>query len=174
MAMKKEYWNLIWASLGIILLILIDQLTKWWIRADFSLGESISVLDGFFNITYVRNTGAAFGMGAEFHDSVRRPLFLFIPVLACLWLVWLIWKSKRGKLLDLVSYSLILAGAVGNLIDRFVLGYVVDFLDFHHGAWHFPAFNIADSSITIAACLLIIGFIPLRKSKASSNVADTI
>ena len=157
--------------LGYILLIttiiFFDQLTKYAIVGiyDFKLGESFSVIDGFFSFTYVRNPGAAFGFLANAPDSVRAPLFLLIPVLASIWLIWLIWKTYKVNFVLTLAYALIFAGAVGNLIDRFRLDYVIDFLDFYVGNSHFPAFNIADSSITIAAGLLILDLILQAKIK---------
>jgi signal peptidase II len=104
---------------------------------------------------------------------MRIALFLVIPVLLCIWLFYLFIKSLSGKYYMSVAYCLILAGAIGNLIDRFILGYVVDFLDFHFKGHHFPAFNIADSSITIAAFLLIYDYIQEeiinRKKKKLQN-----
>ncbi|MFN8371097.1 MAG: signal peptidase II [Bacteriovoracaceae bacterium] len=149
-------------------LIILDQVTKYLVRANFEWGESIPIIKGFFNLTYVRNPGAAFGFLAEAHSSIRRPLFLFLPVLACLWLLWLIWTSRSKPLILPLSYTLILTGAIGNLIDRFSFGYVVDFLDFHIKSSHFPAFNVADSCISIAAGLLVLDFLlTLKKNNAS-------
>ncbi len=162
--------NRLWKmSLMIAAIILIDQFTKGAVQSNFTVGESIPIIDGFFNLTYVRNPGAAFGMGATAHDSIRKPLFLFIPVLACLWLVYLIWQTRKDNLLLCFAYSLIFSGAVGNLIDRFSLDYVVDFLDFYIGRSHFPAFNVADSAISIAAVLLIIDFFIGEKNKSKES-----
>lgn len=152
-------------SLLITTIILADQFTKGLIQQTFMLGESRPIIDGLFNFTYVRNPGAAFGIGRDSSDFVRGLFFLFIPVLACFWMIYLIWKERAGNFLLCLAYSLIFAGAVGNLIDRFSLGYVVDFLDFYVGASHFPAFNIADSSISIAAGLLIIDYIIQMKNE---------
>lgn len=162
--------------IAIFSLIILDQMTKAYIQQNFSLGETMSVIDGLFNITYVRNPGAAFGFLANAHSNIRKPLFLFLPVVACFWLVYLIWKERNvpNPLLS-VAYSLILAGAIGNLWDRFTLDYVVDFLDFYMGTSHFPAFNVADSAITVAAGLLIIDFfknIPAKKDESSEKAAD--
>lgn len=165
-------WRL---SITIFAIILIDQFTKGYIQTNFHLGETIPVIDGLFNFTYVRNPGAAFGFLAAAPDYIRRPLFLGIPVVACLWLIYLIWKIRYGSLLLSVAYSLILAGALGNLIDRFTLGYVVDFFDFYFKASHFPAFNIADSSITIAAFLLIVDLFlskKIRKLDENNEVTE--
>ena len=143
-------------SLLIVFVALSDQFTKGIIQSNMAWGESYPVVEGFFNITHVRNTGAAWGIGAGLSGLMRGVFLLGLPLAACLWLVCLIWTSRRTDLLACISYSLILAGAIGNLIDRFFLGYVVDFLDFYVGTWHFPAFNVADSSISIAAFLLIV------------------
>jgi signal peptidase II len=160
-------------SILITVIILSDQFTKGLIQQGFMLGESRPIIDGFFNFTYVRNPGAAFGIGRDSSDFIRGLFFLFIPVLACFWMIFLIWKERAGNFLLCLAYSLIFAGAVGNLIDRFSLGYVVDFLDFYVGTSHFPAFNIADSSISIAAGLLIIDYIiQYKNEKAAKSVAE--
>ena len=161
--------NRIWKmSLLISFLILVDQITKGVIQSSFSLGENISVIDGFFNITYVKNPGAAFGFGSNASDFFRKA-FYFLPVLACFWLVTLIWKTRKNNLILCLAYSLILSGAVGNLIDRISLGYVVDFLDFYLGKNHFPAFNVADSAITVGAFFLIWDMILEYKTKLGQD-----
>ncbi len=155
-------------SLMMLGLIILDQITKSLVKSHFEWGESIPIIKGFFNLTYVRNPGAAFGFLAEAHSSIRRPLFLFLPVVACIWLVWLIWSSRNKPLILPISYTLILSGAVGNLIDRFSHGYVVDFLDFHINDNHFPAFNVADSCISVAAGLLVLDFLlTMKKNNVS-------
>ena len=151
------------------LIILVDQITKGIVQSKFFLGETVPVIEGFFNFTYVKNPGAAFGFLAGASLEIRQFMFLLLPVLACVWLVTLIWKTRHENFLLCLAYSLILAGAIGNLIDRFSMGYVVDFLDFYYGSNHFPAFNFADSSITIAAFLLIIDFINEIKNKRYNN-----
>lgn len=142
----------------VVVIIVIDQLTKNAVIANFRLGETLSVIDGFFNLTYVRNTGAAFGFGAGYADWFRISVFLALPTIACFWLVWAIWNEHKKNMLMCLAYSLVLAGAVGNLIDRYVLKFVVDFFDFYLGNYHFAAFNIADSAITIAAFLIIADY----------------
>ena len=150
-------------------IIIADQMTKGIVQQKFFLGESIPVIPNFFHLTYVRNPGAAFGMLAHSPDYIRTPLFFALPVLACFWLAYLIWSNRNINLIHCLAYSLIFAGAVGNLIDRFSMNYVVDFFDFFWGAHHFPVFNIADSSITIAAIILIFDLIFLNKTK--ENIA---
>ncbi len=154
------------SSILIFVIVIADQITKWLVRTNYRLGESTEIVSGFFNLTYVRNPGAAFGFMAHAEQPIRQVLFLLIPVVACIWLLYLIYTTRAKDKLLHISYSLILAGAIGNLIDRFALGFVVDFFDFYLGLNHFPAFNIADSSISIAAGLLILDFILHLKKKA--------
>ncbi|MCO4794660.1 MAG: signal peptidase II [Bacteriovoracaceae bacterium] len=162
-------------SLMIVGIIILDQVTKGVVQHNIPYGGHITVIPGFFNFSHVHNPGAAFGMGAYGGDGVRLVFFKIIPVLACIWLMVLIWKERARSLLLCTAYSLVLAGAVGNLIDRITLDYVVDFLDFYIGRSHFPSFNVADSAISIAAGLLIIDFIQgFRKvgSEKDSDVAN--
>ena len=149
-------------------IIILDQVTKALVQQKFALGETLPVINGFFHLTYVRNPGAAFGMLGTAPDYIRTPLFFGLPVVACLWLMYLIWKTRNESFLHCLSYTLIFAGAVGNLIDRFSMNYVVDFFDFFWGPHHFPAFDIADSSISIAAGLLIFDVLILQKKKVES------
>ena len=142
------------------IIILVDQFTKGVVQDSFYLGESKTIIEGLFNLTYVKNKGAAFGMGASAPDWLRAILFLYLPVAACFYLLYLVWVSRNQKnWIPCWAYGLIFAGAVGNLIDRFMLDYVVDFLDFYIKDSHFPAFNVADSAISIAAGLLILDLI---------------
>ena len=147
-----------------VLIIVVDQWSKIYVAGNFYIGESIPVIKGFFNFTYVRNSGAAFGFGGAFDDWIRYSIFRALPVVACMWLVYLMVKSYKDELLLSLSYSLILGGAVGNLIDRFRLDYVIDFFDFYYGKSHFATFNVADAAISVAAGLLIIDFF-LQKNK---------
>lgn len=160
-------------SVMIAAIIIGDQITKGLVQQKFFLGESVPVIPDFFHLTYVRNSGAAFGMFAYAPDYIRIPLFFALPVLACFWLLYLIWSTRNTNFIHCLAYSLIFSGAVGNLIDRFTMNYVVDFFDFFWGPHHFAAFNIADSAISIAAVLLIVDLLFLSKNKEKS-VTDTI
>jgi signal peptidase II len=140
-------------------LIIFDQITKGLVQDQIQYGHIIEVIPGFFNLTHIHNSGAAFGFGSGFEIYLRKLLFLFLPVLACLWLIYLIFKTLKNQILLVLSYSFILGGAVGNLIDRFAYGYVVDFLQFYYNNAYFPAFNVADSAITVGAVLLGIDFV---------------
>ncbi len=146
-------------TLTLFIVLLMDQLTKFFINSSFALYESLSVIPGLFNITSIRNPGAAFGFLADADPSFRSVFFLAVSVVAISAIVFVIWKLKADELLSTFGLSLILGGAVGNLIDRIRLGEVIDFLDFHLGLYHWPAFNIADSAISIGAVLLILEII---------------
>ena len=140
--------------LGIALLVLlIDQFTKVLVLGAFQLGDSTPVTS-FFNLVRVHNHGAAFSFLAA-AGGWQRWLFTGIGVVATLFMLWML-RSHAGQTLFCLAISLILGGAVGNVIDRLLHGYVVDFLDFFWGRWHFPAFNVADSAITLGAGLLIL------------------
>ncbi len=136
------------------LIVLLDQLTKWLVVANIPYGGSIS-LSSFFNLTLIYNTGAAFSFLSQ-ADGWQRWMFVAIAFVTCIVLmVWLFRVAAKNKLLSL-ALALILGGAVGNLWDRWDLGYVVDFIDIYYKVWHWPAFNIADSAIMLGAFFIII------------------
>jgi signal peptidase II len=168
-----RFWSL---SLLISFLIIADQLSKGTIQSTLFYGQTIPVIKGFFSIAYVKNTGAAFGFGAQGPDWFRQIFFLGLPVVFCFWIFYLMVKTLKGPFYVSLAYALIIAGAIGNLIDRFSLGYVVDFLMFYwkDEANHFPAFNIADSCITVAAFLIIIDFLVQAKAKKKTDAANSV
>jgi len=136
------------------LVIVLDQVSKWLMASWLSLYESVAVMP-FFNLTMAHNTGAAFSFLAQ-AGGWQRWFFVSLTAMISLGLfVWLKKLSVNAKL-EAVAISLILGGALGNVIDRFYHGYVIDFLDVYYGSYHWPAFNIADSAIVIGATLLII------------------
>ncbi|MCG8551134.1 MAG: signal peptidase II [Desulfobacterales bacterium] len=139
-------------SIGVVLL---DQITKWLIIRYLPLYTHITVIDHFFNITHVLNPGAAFGFFAEQSPGIRKFVFLFLSSGVALFVLWLYRKTAQSHIFLSYGLALIFGGAVGNLIDRFRFGKVVDFLDFYVGALHWPAFNVADSAISIGMGILI-------------------
>lgn len=144
----------IWPWLGLALvLFILDQFTKTLILGYYRLGDATYVTP-FFNIVRAHNTGAAFSFLAD-HSGWQRWLFTGIGVAAAVFIVWML-KSHPGQKLFSFAMACILGGAIGNVVDRMMHGYVVDFLDLHLGASHFPAFNVADSAITIGAICLIL------------------
>ncbi len=150
----KKYYVLA----GIVpLVIFLDQLTKYAIIQKYRLGETTPVLTGFFNFTYIRNTGAAFGIFAQAHPSFRVPFFVAVPLLALAAIGYIFKKIAPSDLKLASALALVVGGAIGNLIDRVSLGYVVDFLDFHWSyQYHFPAFNVADSAICVGVAVLML------------------
>jgi len=148
--LKETGWRFWW----IVLLVLVaDQLSKIWVLQNFTLGESIQLLP-VFNFTYARNYGAAFSFLGD-AGGWQRWLFTAIAiVVTCVLSVWLS-RLQRTQLKLSLALVLIIAGAIGNLIDRSLYGYVVDFLHVYYQQWHYPIFNIADCAITIGAGLLI-------------------
>lgn len=136
------------------LVIVLDQLTKWLAETNLTLYRPVPVLP-FFNLTLMYNTGAAFSFLAN-AGGWQRWFFLILSLIISIILVIWLSRLKAGEGRLAVALALILGGAVGNLIDRALYGYVIDFLDFYYGQWHWPAFNLADSAITIGAILLIV------------------
>jgi signal peptidase II len=134
--------------------LLLDRWTKVLIRSRFDLNESISVIDGLFSITYVRNTGVAFGIFDPIASPAKSVLLSAFTAFAALAVITYSVRSPvRNKLLQ-VALALILGGALGNLYDRLAYGYVVDYLEFYAGSYHWPSFNVADSAITMGVVLL--------------------
>ena len=141
-----------WLAWAVVILIA-DQITKSLILNHYRLGDS-TFITSFFNIVRAHNTGAAFSFLAD-AGGWQRWLFTGIGVAATIFIVWQL-RAHPGQKLFSFALSSILGGAVGNVVDRLMHGYVVDFLDFHLNGWHFPAFNIADSAITLGAVFLIL------------------
>jgi len=162
--------NLLVFILGAAVIIALDQITKSAVTARFILHESTPVINGFFNLVYVMNPGAAFGFLANASETFRYVFFSGITVLAAVLIVCYLVKSNPRNLLLVCSLTLIFGGAIGNLIDRLRFGAVVDFLDVYIGTAHWPAFNVADSAITVGAFLMIWEMILNRKNK---EVAST-
>ena len=154
MAWRNASRDSIWPWLGIaFIIILADQFTKTLILGDFQYGESRTVTS-FFNVVRVHNTGAAFSFLAD-AAGWQRWFFVGLGAAATVFIVWML-KRHGGQRLFSWALSLILGGAIGNVIDRLMHGYVVDFIQLHYGSAYFPSFNVADSAITVGAVLLIL------------------
>lgn len=145
--------NLHWLWLAILVIVL-DQATKYLAMQHLSLYEPKKITD-FFNLILAFNTGAAFSFLGN-AGGWQRWLFLGISFIVSIGIIVYLPRSNPNKILLNLGLALILGGAIGNLIDRFALGYVIDFLDFYIGDYHWPAFNIADSAITMGAIAIII------------------
>jgi signal peptidase II len=149
---KSQPSLLLWLGLAAVVL-LADQFTKILILGYYQLGDS-TVVTGFFNVVRVHNAGAAFSFLSD-ASGWQRWLFVGIGAVAMVLILWMLRSNPTQRLFS-AALALILGGAVGNVLDRLLYGYVVDFIDVHWAGWHFPAFNVADSAISLGAAALIV------------------
>ena len=155
--------------------ICLDQVTKLVVVERFRYGESIPVLPGFFNLTYIRNTGAAFGLLAHADPAFRIPFFVIVPLVALVAIAFIFRKIPDRDLKLSSALSLVIGGAVGNLIDRVKLSYVVDFLDFHWKyEYHFPAFNVADMAICVGVGILMLDLLMQPSPAATESPKERV
>ena len=155
-AIKFELNDLVPVGLALAVVI-VDQLSKLWIMATFALHEQQNIIPGFFNLVYVTNTGAAFGFMAGSKTWLRQAFFVAVAIAALIVIVFAYGHLKKQARIFVYALGLIAGGALGNLIDRLRFGSVVDFLDFYLGSYHWPAFNAADSAITVGVALFLLG-----------------
>jgi signal peptidase II len=152
-----------WLGLAFLFLLL-DQISKVLILSYYQLGDSTPVLS-WLNIVRVHNAGAAFSFLAD-ASGWQRWFFVAIGALATVFILFML-RSHAGQRLFCFSMSCILGGAIGNVLDRLLHGHVIDFIDFHIQTWHFPAFNLADSAISLGAfCLILDEVLRVRRSRA--------
>ena len=147
-------------------IVVLDQLTKHMVKQAFALHEVVEITP-FFNMLLVLNKGAAFSLLAD-AGGWQRAFFISIAIAASLWIGWLLRRHGSDTLFCL-ALSLILGGALGNVIDRIAIGAVVDFLDFHAGGWHWPAFNVADIAISCGAVFLVFDALRTKPRETPSN-----
>jgi signal peptidase II len=166
---KYELSDLIPAGVALAVIV-VDQLSKYWILTTFTLHEQQNIIPGFFNLVYVTNTGAAFGFLAGSKNVLRQVFFVAVAILALVIIFFAYNHLKRQGSLFVYALGLIAGGAAGNLIDRLRFGFVVDFLDFYLGSYHWPAFNAADSAITIGVGMFLLGTLlqHLEQTRSSS------
>nr|WP_299982873.1 signal peptidase II [Desulfobacula sp.] len=150
--MSKVWLRLILVS-GCV--IFADQITKYIIKTNLALYDNIIVIEKFFNITHILNPGGAFGFFASQSPEIRKFIFLFMSSVIALFVLWFYKRCAADFIFLSYGLALIFGGAIGNLIDRFRYGKVVDFLDFYMGSVHWPAFNVADSAISVGMGILI-------------------
>ena len=148
------------------IMVLADQISKTVIRSTMTLYESITVIPGFFHLTYITNDGMAFGINFPFGIYIFSTISIILTVI----LFWYLWTIREENIILRSGVAMILAGAIGNLIDRLLLGEVVDFLDFMIGDLHWYVFNFADSFVTIGMGIILYDAIILEKKRqAISN-----
>ena len=139
-----------------IVSLTLDQISKYIIQTKMILHQSITISENFFHITYILNKGAAFGLFSNNSESFRTPFFIIVSIIAISGLLYFFIAFAKESRLNQIALTLILSGAVGNLVDRLTLGVVRDFIDVHWYDLHWPAFNFADTSICIGTGLLIL------------------
>jgi len=151
----------IWVRLILVsgCVVFVDQISKYMIKINVALYDTIIVIEKFFNITHILNPGGAFGFFASQSPEIRKFIFLFLSSIIALFVLWVYKKCASEFVFLSYGLALIFGGAMGNLIDRFRYGKVVDFLDFYMGSAHWPAFNIADSAISVGMGILIYSII---------------
>jgi signal peptidase II len=154
--MKKKYWVLL--VLGSWILA-VDQWTKYVVQQKLPLHHSVEVIRGFFTLTHVRNTGGAFGIFGGEKGGLGSFLFVAVSLIAVGIILYLFLKVREGEDHLSLSFTLVLSGAIGNLIDRLRYGEVIDFLDFYVSSFHWPAFNVADAAICIGIGLMALELI---------------
>ena len=145
------------------ILVLADQISKTIVVKTMSLYESIPVIQNFFHFTYITNDGMAFGINFPFGYYI----FTSVSILLTLFLFWYLWSVRTHSIVIRLGISFIIAGAIGNLIDRIFLGAVIDFLDFMIGNFHWYVFNLADSYVTVGMVLVLVDSIILEKKRES-------
>jgi signal peptidase II len=144
----------------------VDIITKRLVQLNLALYDSINIIPGFFNITYILNPGAAFGTLRNLPEQHRKILFVIVSVIACIIILSLLIRESAYRVRG-IGYVLILAGAAGNLVDRVRINKVIDFLDFYIGNWHWYVFNIADSAVTVGVALLILEIVLAKRKRKS-------
>lgn len=162
--MKNKYL-LVGSIIGVV--IILDQITKYMVEKQVRLYEVIQVIPGFFNITHVRNKGAAFSLFSGAPERFRSMFFITVTIVAIAVIAALIRKTKESLLI--ASFSLIAGGAAGNLIDRVRYGEVVDFIQWYVKSYYWPSFNLADSAITIGVGLLVIDMLSHRRPQDAAK-----
>jgi signal peptidase II len=152
------------------LIVIVDQITKVIVRRQFALHEGMTVIPGFFDLTRVHNTGAAFGMlnGVEF--PYKTVVLSVVAGAALVALALFAAGLPAGQWLSRWGIALIIGGAAGNLIDRIALGYVTDFVDLYWQGWHFWAFNVADAAITVGVALMLLDMLGIGQQRVSRTV----
>ena len=151
--MKNKYVLLFFVS-GV--LIVIDQYTKLMVSLHIPLNYSVKVVEDFFNLTHIRNSGVAFGLFASQQSEYKALMFITISTIAIIAILVIFHQTPKEKKMVQTGLILIFSGAIGNLIDRVLHGEVIDFVDFFINRHHFPAFNIADSCITVGVAMMVI------------------
>ena len=163
--MKQKYWVLLIVCFWILF---VDQWTKYAVQQKLALYQKVEVINGFFNLIHVRNTGGAFGIFGGEKGGLGSWLFVVVTLIAIGCILFLFIRLRERETTLFLSLSLVLSGAIGNFIDRLRYGEVVDFLDFYLNSYHWPAFNIADSAICLGIGLMALELL-IRDRRKQKN-----
>jgi len=168
---KDIIWKLAYLAIsgGVFM---IDQTTKAWAARSLRFDGDRSVIPGFLNFAYAQNTGVAFSMLDDHGDSGRWGLSV-VAIVAATLVMYFFWRTPRTDDRVLGSLALLLAGIVGNVVDRLRLGFVIDFIDVQFGSWHYPTFNVADAAICVGAGLLLIDMFFSKKRQAEERTIES-
>jgi len=153
-----------------VFVVVLDQITKAIVRNRFDLHDSVTVIPGFFDLTRVHNTGAAYGFMDAVDFPFKAAVFSLIAIAALIGLMFYATTLEAWQRLTRLGLSLVIGGAAGNLIDRITAGYVLDFVDLYRGNWHFWAFNVADAAITVGVALMILELLGMGRGRVSRTV----
>ena len=164
--MKSRFKLFLTLGAGVLLL---DQASKLAVSATLKMHEIRPLIHGLLNLTLVHNTGAAFGLLAGHTSILRTIFFLGVSLLAMGVILWMVFRLPQDQKLELFALSLIFGGALGNVIDRARLGEVIDFIDVYYRTYHWPAFNVADSAITIGVILLVSRLVFVKEKGITEN-----
>ena len=167
--MSNRYLQLFLAS---NILIILDQYTKMWVNTHIPKHHSIMVFNDFFALTHIRNPGVAFGLGADWSSQYKAYMFIGFSIIAIIAILIFFHQTPPENKIVRVGLILIFSGAIGNMIDRILYQEVVDFLDLFVGSYHWPAFNIADSCITIGVLLMFVDLIQAGKAPQVEDSSD--
>jgi len=162
------------ATIIIPLVFILDQISKRWAISTLKGRSSVDVIKGFFDFRYVENPGAAWGIFGSVDDSIRKPFFVIVSIIAILFIIYFFIKVRKEQRVLSVAISLILGGAFGNFYDRVLNSYVVDFIHWFYKDYHWPTFNVADSAITVGVILMIIHMLFLEEKKTSSDQSEKV
>lgn len=154
-------------------IVVLDRVSKWLVASNIALHDTISIIPGFFRLTHVENTGAAFGLFAESPAQWKLAILVLFSLVALAVVGFLLWRNSYSLSSTGFGLALILGGALGNLWDRLLEGHVVDFVELYINSYHWPAFNIADSAIVIGALLLVSEILFAKASSHRQENAST-
>lgn len=162
----RRYNWLLWVG-GLV--VVLDQITKIWVDKTMRIYESKPLIPGFLELHYIRNTGAAFGFLSSSTADFRVPFFVGVSAVAIVIILYLFYKLEDAEVVMPLALSLVLGGALGNLVDRIRLGEVIDFILVHYKAFRWPAFNVADIAITVGVSLLVLRIFILERRRPQDS-----